>query len=447
MLFPQGAASLQDAAAKDVDIQVFGKNQHLKKAKISVAHFAWQGQAHACLSLRVALIEDLELRLAKEEMLEFKQASENKSRFLAYMSHEIRTPLNGVLGMIDLLASSALNAEQSAYLSSLRKSSKTLRALIDDVLDFSKIEAGQVEPERVPFDMVETVNAVVQALNPVAMTKGVALQFEQGLEHPCYFGDPHRLSQVLNNLVSNALKFTAQGGVKITVSARMLFSDQDLCRLTMLVTDTGTGIAPEQRAQHFNAFRQGSASVSRQHCGTGLGLYISKQLVELMGGQISLTSEPGKGSTFEFWVDLQPSYSSTQTTDTLPLRPSWNHWQAHAFDGRPDGHTAHSPAPAAGLQCAPALPGGPSGHRYQWPRIQRRRGPLPSGRHDRQPDQAAVAGGDAEKTDNGHRIEQVRPWRIVKWPPPAQSHEISSAFVFSNLTPLSSNAANAFIEQ
>jgi len=234
------------------------------------------------------------------------------------MSHEIRTPLNGVLGMIDLLASSTLDTQQRAYLSSLKKSSRTLRALIDDVLDFSKIEAGLVETECVPFDMGETISAVVQAFNPLAKAKGVALQLGQALEHPCYVGDPHRLSQVLNNLVSNALKFTLQGSVSVTVSARMRLTVQDLCRLTISVSDTGMGIQPEQQARLFDPFHQASASVSRHHGGSGLGLSISKQLVELMGGEISMASQPGKGSTFEFWVDLQPSYSPARSTDTAP---------------------------------------------------------------------------------------------------------------------------------
>ena len=318
LLRPQGAAPAQEPMAPDADMGVFRKNLQLKKARVSVAHFVWQDRFHACLSLRFALIEDLELRLAREKMQEFKQASENKGRFLADMSHEIRTPLNGVLGMIDLLASSTLDTQQRAYLSSLKKSSRTLRALIDDVLDFSKIEAGLVETESVPFDLAETLSAVVQAFTPLAKARGVALQLDQALEHSCYVGDQHRLSQVLNNLVSNALKFTLQGSVKITVGARMLFTDQDLCRLTVSVTDTGMGIQPEQQARLFDSFRQASASVSRQHGGSGLGLFISKELVELMGVEISVASAPGKGSTFEFWVELQPSHSAVRSMDTAP---------------------------------------------------------------------------------------------------------------------------------
>ena len=314
----EGAAPEQDRVVHELDLSVLNKSLQPRKAKVSVAHFAWEGRLHACLSLRFAPIENLELRLAREQVLEFKQASENKSRFLADMSHEIRTPLNGVLGMIDLLASSTLDTQQRAYLSSLKKSSRTLRALIDDVLDFSKIEAGLVETERVPFDIGETLSAVVQAFTPLANAKGIELQLDQALAHSCYVGDPHRLSQVLNNLVSNALKFTPQGSVKVAVSARMLFTDQNLSRLTISVTDTGMGIRPEQQARLFDLFHQASASVSRHYGGSGLGLFISKKLVELMGGELAVCSQPDQGSTFEFWVDLQPSYLPVRSIETAP---------------------------------------------------------------------------------------------------------------------------------
>jgi CheY-like chemotaxis protein len=223
-----------------------------------------------------------------------------------------------VLGMIDLLGSSTLDIQQRAYLSSLKKSSRNLRALINDVLDFSKIEAGLVETESVPFDMEEILSAVVQAFTPLANDKGVALELQQTLDHKRYVGDPHRLSQVINNLVNNALKFTRQGSVKVAVSARTLPTAEALRRLTVSVTDTGIGIQPEQQTRLFDSFQQASASVSRRYGGSGLGLFISKQLVELMGGKISVTSQFGKGSTFEFWVDLQPSNSTDAYMETAP---------------------------------------------------------------------------------------------------------------------------------
>jgi len=305
-------------AAPEADVTLLRKNQQPRNARMSVLPLPWQGRVHACLSLRVAALENVELRLAREEMLRFQQASENKSLFLANMSHEIRTPLNGMLGMIDLLASSTLDAQQQVYLSSLKKSSRNLRALIDDVLDFSKIEAGVLQTERVPFDMHDVMGAVVDAFAPLAASKGLALQLRQSLEQRRYLGDPHRLSQVLSNLVSNALKFTHQGSVQLAVSARTLLPAQDAWRVTISVSDTGIGIAPAQQAQLFEAFQQASASVSRHYGGSGLGLFISRQLVTLMGGQLSVASEPGKGSTFEFRLDLQPSYAPAQPVDTAP---------------------------------------------------------------------------------------------------------------------------------
>lgn len=309
----------KNTLAQDIDIQVFRKDGKTVRARMHVTHFDWQAQRYTCLSLRISAIENLELQLAKEQMLEFQQASDNKSRFLASVSHEIRTPLNGVLGMVDLLASSALDDPQRAYLSSLKKSARNLRALISNVLDFSKIEAGRLETELVPFDVVEILSAVVDAFSPVAAAEGIALQLQQTVEHKYYVGDPHRLSQVLSNLVSNALKFTEQGSVTVTASAQMLLSQNDLCRLTISVMDTGIGIAPEQQARIFDSFVQSSASVSRSYGGSGLGLYISKQLVALMGGELSVSSQPGNGSVFDFWIDLQPSYSAVVFTDTAPL--------------------------------------------------------------------------------------------------------------------------------
>ncbi|OYY98851.1 MAG: hypothetical protein B7Y42_07000 [Polaromonas sp. 28-63-22] len=318
LLLAHDRAPSTSALAQDIDTEVFNKHQQPKRAKLSVAHLDWQGEPHVCLSLRIIALESLELRLAKEQALEFKQASDNKSRFLANMSHELRTPLNGVLGMIDLLGSSPLDAQQRTYLSSLKKSSRNLRSVINDVLDFSKIEAGMVDTEHVAFDLLEILQTVVQTFSPLATSKGVSLQLEHDLAQKCYLGDPHHLSKVLNNLVSNAVKFTPQGSVKIVASAKMLLTEDDVNRLTISVVDTGVGIALDQQARLFESFQQANASVSRQYGGSGLGLYICRELVRLMGGAISARSEPGLGSTFEFWVDLEPIHSFAAALDTVP---------------------------------------------------------------------------------------------------------------------------------
>ena len=318
-------ASVHPPAVPELAVLALHKNQHSKAARLSAAHLDWQGRVHVCLSLRLTGLDDLALRLARAQALEAGQANANKSRFLADLSHEIRTPLNGVLGMIDLLASSALDTEQRAHLSSLKKNSRALRRLIDNVLDFSKIEAGLLDIEQVPFDPAATLDAVVQAFAPRAQAHGIELHFERPAGPACYVGDSHRLAQVVTNLVGNALKFTAQGSVHVALATHMLPTrGQDLCRLTISVADTGVGIAPEQQAQIFDLFHQASASVSRQHGGSGLGLFISQRLVGLMGGKISVHSQPGQGATFEFSVDLPRACTTTVLIDTLqqvPLAP------------------------------------------------------------------------------------------------------------------------------
>ncbi len=308
----------RDQSAQEIDVWLLRKDQKSKQTKLSWRQLVLDGEYCSCLSMRVASISDIELRIAREQIVEFKEASENKSRFLSNMSHEIRTTLNGVLGMVDLLASSTLDEQQSNYLASLKKSSRNLRALLNDVLDFSKIEAGLIEIETVPFDIQDTLQAVVDAFLPAAAAKGIQLQFRHNLNHRLYEGDPHRLSQVVTNLVSNALKFTREGTVTISVTEEMLMVAQDICKLTLSVTDTGIGMQPEQQGRLFASFQQGSTSVSRKYGGSGLGLFICKQLVELMGGKISVASQAGQGSSFEFWVELQPSYSSSVFMDTAP---------------------------------------------------------------------------------------------------------------------------------
>ena len=311
-------------AAPELAVVALDKNQLSKAARLSAAHLVWQGRAHVCLSLRLTGLDGLELRLARAQAQaqEADQANANKSRFLADLSHEIRTPLNGVLGMIDLLASSPLDTEQHAHLSCLTKNSRALRRLTDNVLDFSKIEAGLLDLEQVPFDLAATLDTVLQTFAPRAQARGIELHLERPAGPAHYLGDPHRLAQVLTNLVGNALKFTAQGSVHITLASRMLPTrGLDLCRLTLSVADTGVGIAPEQQARIFDLFQQASPAVSRQHGGSGLGLFISQRLVGLMGGKISVCSQPGQGSTFEFSVDLPCVRTGAALVDTLPPAP------------------------------------------------------------------------------------------------------------------------------
>ena len=318
LLFAYGTSSSTKPATSDTPSAIFTKDQKLLHVKLSVAHFDYHGGSHVCMSIDFAHLESLELRLAREQAAKFHQASENKSSFLASISHEIRTPLGGVLGMIDVLASSTLDANQRTYLSSLKKSARNLRSLIDDVLDFSKIEAGMVTLEVAPFDVVETLHSVVMAFKPTANAKGVALKFEHDLPHAQYLGDSFRLTQVVNNLVSNALKFTERGEVTIKASSSPSDSDLDLAHLTVAISDTGQGIEPALQEGIFDSFHQANLSISRTHGGSGLGLFICKKLIKLMHGSISVRSKPNEGSTFEISVALQQHFELVQLQETEP---------------------------------------------------------------------------------------------------------------------------------
>lgn len=297
---------------------ISNKNQQLVSISLSAAAFEWQGARHTLLSIQFSELERLELRLAKEQAFEFKNASDNKSRFLSHMSHEIRTPLNSILGMIDLLATTSLNPKQRDYLFILKKNSRSLRALIKDVLDLSKIEAGMVETENIPFDLADMLTTVIHSHRPSARAKKVGLILESDLFCKHWNGDPQRLIQVLNNLVGNAIKFTAAGSVTVSVTSSAAMANDETSRLTITVTDTGIGMTQQQQEEIFAEYQQGAKSVSRHYGGTGLGLFITKELVRLMGGEISVRSQSGKGSTFEFSVDLIPSYSTQAFLDTAP---------------------------------------------------------------------------------------------------------------------------------
>jgi signal transduction histidine kinase/DNA-binding response OmpR family regulator len=245
-----------------------------------------------------------ELAASREEAL---AAARAKAAFLATMSHEIRTPLNGVVGMSTLLAETSLDAEQRDYLQTIRLSSDQLLAVINDVLDFSKIESGKLELEIEPVSVRGAIEEACDIAAPRAREKGLELIIDVADEGasavpPAIKGDVTRLRQVLINLINNAVKFTSSG--EVAVHARQLRADDGKgnCVLEFRVTDSGIGIPPERAGSLFEAFTQVDASTTRKYGGTGLGLAICKRLVQLMGGELGVESELGKGSTFWFTV-------------------------------------------------------------------------------------------------------------------------------------------------
>ena len=231
------------------------------------------------------------------------QASQAKSQFLANMSHEIRTPMNGVLGMLELLRSSSLDAAQRRFAETADASARSLLGIINDILDFSKIEAGKLDLERIAFDPALAVGEAVALFEARAEARGLRLDVvvAEGVP-PAVLGDPLRLRQIVTNLVGNAIKFTAAGGVSVRVAASIGKTTTE--GITITVADTGIGMNPQVQERLFKPFAQADGSTTRQFGGTGLGLAIARELVQLMDGEIRLQSSPGKGSEFRVSLAL-----------------------------------------------------------------------------------------------------------------------------------------------
>jgi|GEM_PF-423652 len=257
-------------------------------------------------------------RKVEERTAQLAAASAAKSQFLAHMSHEIRTPMNAVLGLTQLLAQEPLTPGQAAMVRHIGEAGDSLLRILNDILDFSKIEAGQVRIETQPFTLSSLLHHIDSLMRPTATGKGLVLSINGP---PCHqgtlVGDQVRLEQVLINLVGNAIKFTTKGTVDVAVIPRL--DEGHKVRLRFTVRDTGLGLSPEAQARLFQPFSQGDASITRRFGGTGLGLSISLRLVELMGGEMGVSSQEGQGSTFWFEVPFVRSKAEEAPEAASPL--------------------------------------------------------------------------------------------------------------------------------
>jgi signal transduction histidine kinase/CheY-like chemotaxis protein len=274
-------------------------------------------------AIKVLLVQIAERKKVEDELRMAKRNSDDanrlKSEFLANMSHEIRTPMNGVIGMTELLMSTNLTVEQAEYTNAIASSTESLLTIINDILDFSKIEARKLDLEFVPFNFRDCIGDILQSLTLRADEKGLELAYHVSDNVPDYIvGDPGRLRQIIINLVGNAIKFTEQGEVVVYTTVESIEKDQVFLHLR--VVDTGIGIPPEKQKQIFDLFTQVDASTTREYGGTGLGLAISEKLVELMGGNIWVESEIGKGSSFHFTLRL--GITKEPLPHRIPLKQS-----------------------------------------------------------------------------------------------------------------------------
>jgi two-component system sensor histidine kinase BarA len=286
--------------------------ESLQNAQEEMQHSIDQVTEDLRQNLETIEIQNIELDLARKEALE---ASRIKSEFLANMSHEIRTPLNGILGFTNLLQRSQLSPRQQDYLNTIENSANSLLGIINEILDFSKIEAGKLILENVPFNLRDLLQDTLTILAPTAHEKQLELLSLVYRDVPLAFmGDPLRLKQIITNLVSNAIKFTHKG----TIVVRAMLEDEaaDHAQLRISVEDTGIGLVEEDLRVLFQAFSQADNRLSRQAGGTGLGLVISKHLVEQMGGEIGVDSVPAEGS--KFWISLTLPKARNDTTDQHP---------------------------------------------------------------------------------------------------------------------------------
>jgi PAS domain S-box-containing protein len=287
--------------------------------RVHVATVEMSGQSYQCLYLVDMRPEQERTEVLAAALAQSRASGEAKTRFLATMSHEIRTPLNGLSGMLDLLGKSPLSGDQRTLLGTATRSARHLRTMLNDLLDMSKIEAGRLELENIDFDVHAQLEHVLGNFGAVARARGLSLAVSWLTPQTLLSGDPHRIVQVLSNLLDNAVKFTDHGGVTVEVSTRLLDDEAGSCELRISVFDTGIGVPAERAEAIFEPFTQADVATSRLRGGSGLGLSLCRQLCRRMGGDVTLVQRSGGGAAFIATAMCGMAYKVTQFEDTQPV--------------------------------------------------------------------------------------------------------------------------------
>ena len=302
---------LEDVLNKAVD-EMKNSDQYLNTDVMAIENI--ELDTHEGTKEAYKFLEEL-VETAKDDKLIALQANEAKSLFLANMSHEIRTPLNGIVGFTEILRSTDLTEEQDEFLSIIDKSSENLLSIINNILDLSKIESNKIEIENIVFDAEEEFESAVETYAVAATEKNIDLNYYMDpMISSKLKGDPTKIKEIIINLLSNAVKFTSYGG-EINLTIRKIIDEDDISHIEFSVQDNGIGMTKDQQSRIFDAFSQADVSVTRKYGGTGLGLTISSQFVELMGGKLELESAKDHGTTFFFTIPLE-EVTSTEANYT-----------------------------------------------------------------------------------------------------------------------------------
>lgn len=310
---PRYTREMEDGRRLEIDNRIMPSG-HVVHTYTDVTDYV---RANEQLQSSLAQLRQAEQRL-QTELQRTRQDVDMNTRFVAAVSHEIRTSLNGITGMSDLLVHSSLSGEQMSMVRDMRSSAKQLRRLTDDILDLARLQDTQFRLEQLPFSLHRQLTLCVQGAQGSAQRKGLALALDLACPDLALLGDPQRVTQVLNNLIYNAIKFTERGSIRVAARVNEPGDPSEPVDVFLTVADTGRGIAPSMLESIFEPFHQGPVSTNRDFGGTGLGLALCRQLCEAMGGQITVTSRVGTGSVFNVHLPLPRSSTDVPWSDTVP---------------------------------------------------------------------------------------------------------------------------------